>query len=187
MQDALLIVDDEPNVIVSLKRALIDEPYEIFSANSGADGLNILKQHRIKVIISDERMPVMSGAEFLAAVKEQFPDTIRMMLTGHASIEAAMKAVNSGEIYRFFSKPWSDIELKLAIRSALDKYNLEEENKRLLKIVKRQAMDLKLLEKKYPGITKLEKDEQGNLVLPDMSEEELSDIIAQCSEDFREN
>lgn len=187
MQDTLLIVDDEPNVITALKRALMDEPYEIFSASSGAEGLNILKQQRIKVIISDERMPAMSGAEFLAAVKEQFPETIRIMLTGHASIAAAMKAVNAGEIYRFFSKPWNDIELKLAIRSALDKYNLEEENRRLLKIVRRQAMDLKILEKQYPGITKLEKDEEGNLLLPDISEEELSDVIAQCSKDFPEN
>lgn len=184
MKDSLLIVDDEPNVIASLKRALMDEPYEIYSANSGTEGLDILKKNRIKVIMSDEKMPVMSGAEFLSTVREQFPETIRIMLTGHASLEAAMKAVNSGEIYRFFSKPWNEIDIRLAIRSALEKYNLEAENRRLLKIVKRQAIDLKMLERKYPSITKIEKDEEGNLILPDMTEKELSEIVSQCEKEF---
>jgi len=184
MEDSILIVDDEPNVISSLKRALLDEPYEISTANSGAEGIETLRKTGIKVIISDEKMPGMSGAEFLATVKDQFPETIRIMLTGHASLEAAMKAVNSGEIYRFFAKPWNEIELKLAIRSALDKYNLEEENRRLLRIVKKQALDLKLLERKYPSITKLEKDNEGNLVLPEVSEKEFSEIVAQCEKEF---
>jgi DNA-binding NtrC family response regulator len=184
MQDSILLVDDEPNVVASLKRALLDEPYEIYSAGSGAEGLKLLEQRRIKVIISDEMMPGMTGAEFLSKVKERMPETLRIMLTGHASIEAAMAAVNSGEIYRFFAKPWDDTGLKLAIRSALEKYNLETENRRLLMIVKRQALDLKLLERKYPSITKLEKDESGNLILPDMSETEFSEILAQCEKEY---
>ncbi len=184
MNDLLLIVDDEPNVIAALKRSLIDEPYEILSANSGTEGLDILQKNNIKVIMSDERMPVMSGAEFLSAVKEQYPETIRIMLTGHASLDAAMKAVNSGEIYRFFLKPWNEIDIKLAIRSALEKYNLEAENRRLLKIVKRQALDLKMLERKYPSITKLEKDEEGNLILPDMTDQELAEIVSQFEKKF---
>lgn len=184
MQDSILIVDDEPNVIASLKRALTDEPYEIYSANSGTEALETLKKTGIKVIISDEKMPGMTGAEFLSIVKERFPETIRIMLTGHASLEAAIKAVNSGEIYRFFSKPWDEVELKLAIRSALDKYNLETENRRLLRIVKRQALDLKLLERKYPTITKLEKDEQGNLILPEISEKEFSEILTKIETEF---
>ncbi len=185
MQDSILLVDDEPNVISSLKRALLDEPYEIYSAGSAAEGLKLLDRRQVKVIISDERMPGMTGAEFLSAVKERMPETLRIMLTGHATLEAAMNAVNSGEIYRFFVKPWNDIELKLAIRSALEKYNLEAENRRLLKIVRRQALDLKLLERKYPSITKLEKDESGNLILPEMSEVEFSEILAQCEKEYR--
>lgn len=169
MQDTILIVDDEPNVISSLKRALVDEPYAIYSVNSGEEGLKLLKQHKIKLIISDERMPGMAGSDFLSFAKKEFPDTIRIMLTGHASIDAAMKAVNKGEIYRFFTKPWDEIELKIAIRMALEKYNLESENRRLLKIVKRQAVDLKVIEKKYPSITDMEKDEHGRIVLPEIS------------------
>lgn len=184
MQDSLLIVDDEPYVIASLKRALVDEHYDIYSAGGGAEGLNLMKKHRMKVVISDEMMPKMTGAEFLSFVKEQHPETIRIMLTGHASIEATMRAVNNGEIYRFFIKPWNDIELILAIRAAVEKYDLAAENSRLLRTVKRQAITLKLLEKKYPSITMLEKDEGGNLVLPEMSDEELSTIVELCEREF---
>ncbi|MEW6601457.1 MAG: response regulator [Nitrospirota bacterium] len=187
MDNVILLVDDEPNVISSLKRALMDEPYIIMTANSGIEGLNILKEKRIKLVISDEKMPGMSGSEFLSAVKNLFPDTIRIILTGHASIQAAMNAVNNGEIYRFFSKPWNEIEIKLAIRSAIEKYDLEKENKRLLKTVKRQEGELRQLEKSYPGITSMQKDDEGNLVLPEMtgSEGDLSAIVSQIETLFK--
>ncbi len=184
MQNSLLIVDDEASVISSLKRALIDEAYEIFTANSGSEGLEMLGNNKIKVIISDERMPGMSGAEFFSKVKELRPETIRIMLTGHASIESAMKAVNSGEIYRFFKKPWDDIELKLSIHSAMEKYNLEEENRKLLETIKRQSLDLRLIEELYPNISKIERDDDGCLVIPDMSKDELKSIIEQCEREF---
>jgi two-component system, probable response regulator PhcQ len=184
MRDVILIVDDEPNVLAALKRALIDEPCEIYSAASGAEGLEILKKGGIKVVVSDEKMPAMSGTEFLTCVKEYYPEVVRIMLTGYASLDAAMKAVNQGEIYRFFSKPWNETELRLSIRAGLEKYNLEAENKRLLRIVKHQAINLKLIENRYPSITKLQKDEDGNLILPDISEDEFDRIVLQCERDF---
>ncbi|MBI5213264.1 MAG: response regulator [Nitrospirae bacterium] len=183
-QDAILIVDDEPNVIASLKRVFTDEPYEIYSAAGALEGIEILKNNPVKVVVSDEKMPDITGSEFLAMVREQFPDVIRIMLTGHASIEAAMKAINKGEIYRFFTKPWDDMELKFAVRAAIDKYNIEEENRRLLEIVKRQALNMKLLERQFPGITKLERDENDRILLPDISEDEITRIIAQCEENL---
>ena len=85
------------------------------------------KQHDIKVVISDERMPGTSGSEFLSMIRRDFPHVVRIMLTGYASIDAAMKAINEGEIYRFFMKPWDDYELKVNVRTAIDKFNLEEE------------------------------------------------------------
>ena len=181
MEESILLVDDEQSVISALKRALMDEPYTIHTANSGVEGLRILKEQKIKVIVSDEMMPGMKGNELLSTVKNLFPETIRIMLTGHASIQAAMQAVNSGEIYRFFAKPWNDVEIQLSIRSALEKYNLEEENKQLLKTVKHQAGELKDIEKKYPGITSIEKDEMGNVVLTDIpdSDKNLSDVISE--------
>jgi len=181
MESAILIVDDESNVLSSIKRALEDEPYEVLTAKSGLEGIEVIRNRDIKVVISDEMMPGMSGSEFLAAVKKIFPDTIRIMLTGHASVEAAMDAVNNGEIYRFFAKPWDDFQLRLAIRSAIEKYDLEEENRQLLRTVRKQADELKMLEKKYPGISDLERDEEGNVVLKafDDGEKDLSEIISE--------
>jgi DNA-binding NtrC family response regulator len=181
MNDAILIVDDEPNVISALQRSLLDEPYELQAAASGEAALQLTDSRRFKVIISDERMPGMDGAEFLSIIKERHPETVRIMLTGYASIESTMRAVNSGEIYRFFTKPWNDIELKLALRSAVEKYDLEEENRRLLKTVRRQAGELRRLESQYPGIATLHKDRTGSFILPEMSEEEVARIIADCN------
>ncbi|MCL4457064.1 MAG: response regulator [Nitrospirae bacterium] len=183
-QDTILIVDDEPNVIASLKRVFTDEPYEIYSAAGALEGIEILKNNPVKVVVSDEKMPDVTGSEFLAMVREQFPDIIRIMLTGHASIEAAMKAINKGEIYRFFTKPWDDTELRFAVIAAVDKYNLEEENRRLLRIVKRQALNIKLLERQFPGITKLDRDENDRILLPDVSEEEITQIMSQFEREF---
>ena len=181
MDNSILIVDDDPGVLSALKRTLADEPYEIFTAASGVDGLEILNKHQIKLIISDEKMPGMPGSEFLTAAKKIFPNSIRIMLTGYADMDAAMKAINSGEIYRFFSKPWDDMELKMSIRRSLEKYDLEEENRNLLKTVKRQEGELKQLEESHPGITSLKKDEEGSFVLPEISDadQELSEIISE--------
>jgi two-component system, probable response regulator PhcQ len=181
MRNTILLVDDEPNVTAALKRALLDEDLEIFTAASGQDALDFLnKTERVKVVISDDKMPGMDGAEFLSAVKERWPETVRIMLTGHASVGSTMKAVNSGEIYRFFTKPWNDYELIVAIRGAMEKFDLEAENRRLLRTVRHQATELKSLERKYPGITSVEKDEEGSFLLPDISEDELSRIIDEC-------
>ena len=169
-QDTILIVDDEP--------------YEICSAAGALEGIEILKNNPVKVVLSDEKMPDITGSEFLAMVREQFPDVIRIMLTGNASIDAAMKAINKGEIYRFFTKPWDDRELKFAVSAAVDKYNIEEENRRLLEIVKRQALNMKLLERQFPGITKLERDEKDRILLPDVSEQEMTRIMAKFDKEF---
>jgi DNA-binding NtrC family response regulator len=177
MTHSILLVDDEPFVLSALERALLEEPYEIITASSGEEGLERLRQARVKVIISDERMPGMGGAEFLAEVKDLYPTVVRIMLTGHASVESTMKAVNSGEIYRFFTKPWDDTELILALRSAVEKFDLEEENRRLLRTIKRQSRELKMLEERFPGITDVKKDRGGSYVLPDISDEEMEDII----------
>ena len=181
MKSAILLVDDEEFVITALRRALLDEPYEISAATSGEEGLQLMGERRFKLVISDERMPGMDGAEFLAKVKGKYPDTVRILLTGHASIESTMKAVNSGEIYRFFTKPWNDLELLLAIRSAIEKFDLETERRRLLATVRSQATELRSLERRYPGISHIDRDEQGNLILPEVSDAEIARIIEECS------
>lgn len=180
MKNTILLVDDEANVLTSLTRALIDDPYEILTASGGLQALDIVENKTIKVIVSDERMAGMQGSELLSAVKHRSPHTVRILLTGHATLEAAMQAVNEGEIYRFFTKPWDDTQLRFALLSAVEKYDLEAENRRLLATVKDQAMELKVLEKRYPGISRVEKDSKGALILSDIAEDEIAGLIAEC-------
>lgn len=179
-RSAILLVDDSPSVIAALKRVFYAEDLDMHSAENGAMGLEILAQIPVKVVVSDEMMPGMTGTEFLKKVKVHYPFVIRMMLTGNASIEAAMRAVNEGEIYRFFSKPWDDVQLLLAVRSAVEKYDLEAENRLLLQTVKRQAVELKLIERQYPHITELKRDTDGTILIDELADEGLSDIIRQC-------
>lgn len=179
----ILIVDDEPHVISALMRGLDEEPYLVVGASGGKEALQLMTQQMFKVVISDERMPGMDGAEFLSLVKELHPETVRIMLTGHASVEATMRAVNSGEIYRFFTKPWNETELKLALRSAVEKYDLEEENRRLLRTVRHQSQELKYLEHSYPGISDLRRGDDGAITIEEVSEEEIARIVARCNID----
>jgi len=183
MNNRILLVDDESNVLSALKRALFDEPLDIVSVTSAEEALEIMKHDLFKVVVSDERMPGMHGSEFLARVKEEHPHTIRIMLTGHATVAAAMKAVNEGEIYRFFAKPWDDTNLKFAIRSAIEKYDLEDENRRLLETVKQHSLEIKVLEKRYPGITRVEKDSRGVFVLEDIPEDEIAAMLTECEKE----
>ncbi len=178
-KDSILIVDDERNIIEALKRTFIEDPYNVFSAENAADGLAIVAAQKIKVVISDEMMPGMSGAEFLSKVGSQFPNVVRIMLTGHASLEAAIRAINMGEIYRFLTKPWSELEIRYTVKAAIEKYDLEEENKRLLELIKKHAFNMKLLEREFPGITKLEYDNTGCIVVDDVSDEEIAKILAE--------
>ena len=180
--DTILIVDDEPHVISALIRGLDEEPYRITGAAGGAEALQLMAGQSFKVVISDEKMPGMDGAEFLSLVRERYPETVRIMLTGHASVEATMRAVNRGEIYRFFTKPWDDIELKLAILSALEKYHLERENRRLLRTVRRQSQELRYLEQSFPGISEIRRDAGGAIQVDlEISDEEIARIVSQCN------
>lgn len=186
MNCKILLVDDEENVLSALKRALIEEPYEIHSATNGEQALEIMQAHCFKVVMSDERMVGMQGSQFLSLVRERYPDTVRILLTGHATLEAAVRAVNQGEIYRFFTKPWDNTEIRLAIRLAAEKYDLEHENRRLLSTVKRQSLEMKVLERRFPGITRVGRDSQGSLLLDDMPEEEIRHLIAMCEQEIEE-
>jgi two-component system, probable response regulator PhcQ len=177
MNGCILLVDDEQNVLSALMRELADEPYGIVTALNGEEAMNLVASQMFKVIISDERMPGMDGASFLAAAKEISPSSVRMMLTGHASIDATMRAVNDGEIYRFFTKPWNSHELKQSIRSAIEKFDLEDENRKLLKVVKRQSQELRALETHHPGISRLTKDRGGAVILPEISDDEVRQLM----------
>ena len=167
MPHQVLIVDDEPIITDMLKDVLSSEPYRILSAASAEEALDLLAQDQVDVLISDEKMPGMTGTEFLALARHKYPDTLRMILTGHASLESAIRAINEGEIYRFFTKPCNVFDLAITIRQALQQKDLMRESRRLLTMVKRQSAVIESLEKQYPGITKVRKDAKGEVILED--------------------
>ena len=139
----LLFVDDEGNILSSLKRLFRPCGYRIFTAESGAQGLEIMQREAVDLVVSDMRMPEMSGAQFLEQVNARWPDTIRILLTGHAEIGATIDAINKGHIYRYISKPWEDNDIVLAIRQALHQRALESANRSLEELTRKQNEELK--------------------------------------------
>ena len=121
-QLTLLLVDDEPGILSALKRLLRREGYQILCAESAAQGLELLATHLVQVIVSDQRMPVMTGTEFLGRVKELYPDTVRLVLSGYSELSTLTEAINKGAIYRYLSKPWDDEKLKQEVLLAFRHY-----------------------------------------------------------------
>ena len=139
---AILFVDDEKDILKALVRIFRKEDYTLFTANSAAEAWQTLKQETIHVIITDLRMPKITGVDLLKKTKAVYPDIIRIMLTGYADIEAVMEAVNKGAVYKFVTKPWNDEDLKLTVRLGLLQYNLLAENRKLRAVHKEQAKNI---------------------------------------------
>ncbi len=142
---AVLCVDDEKSILNSLKRLLRKEPFKVYTALGGDEGLEIMAEHRIQVVVSDQRMPGMTGTQFLQKVKEQWPDTIRVILSGFAEADVIVDSINHGEIYRFVAKPWKEESLKTTIRQCFDHYRILQENRRLQRQTSQQLEQLKSL------------------------------------------
>jgi len=127
----LLIIDDEIDILKALRRQF-RRHYMIHVANSAAEGYEIMTQVPIQVIISDQRMPGMSGVEFFKRTKTEFPDAIRLLLTGYADIQSVIAAINDGNVFRYIAKPWDPEEIETIVREAFTKYEMLVENRRLL-------------------------------------------------------
>jgi response regulator RpfG family c-di-GMP phosphodiesterase len=139
----LLFVDDEANILSSLKRLFRPHGYRIFTAEGGALALEIMERETVDLVISDMRMPEMSGAQFLQKVNERWPDCIRILLTGYAEISDTIDAINKGHIYRYISKPWEDNDIVLSIQHALRQKHLEQANQGLEELTRKQNEELK--------------------------------------------
>lgn len=134
----ILIVDDEPANLRALER-LFRADYDVLTAASGADALELLSQHEVELLITDQRMPEMTGIELLKRTVSLRPRMVRMILTGYTEVDALVEAINCGEVYRYVTKPWSNEELLLTVRRALEhfetnkkRYELESANERLV-------------------------------------------------------
>jgi predicted signal transduction protein with EAL and GGDEF domain/CheY-like chemotaxis protein len=118
----LLLVDDDANVLSSLHRLFRRDGYRILTAVSPAEAFELLALYPVQVVVCDQRMPILSGTEFLSKVKEMYPDTIRIILSGYTGLEAVLDSINRGAIYRFYTKPWDDVQLRDNIRLAFHHY-----------------------------------------------------------------
>ena len=139
---AVLFVDDEINILKAVKRLLRNEPWEVLCASRPQEALEMLDTTAVQVVVSDQRMPEMSGVDLLAAVRERHTDVVRMMLTGYTEMNVAVEAINRGEIFRLITKPWNDEELKATLRQAFDHFDLKEEIKRLNQVTREQNFKL---------------------------------------------
>jgi two-component system NtrC family sensor kinase len=131
-KQTLLVVDDEANVLKSVKRLLFETDYRVLTAGSGQEALELFKKEpTIQLVISDYRMPEMNGVELLRQLKKLYPTTVRMILSGYADVMAIVEAINDGQVYKFIAKPWNDQDLLTTIMRAFEQYSLAEENVQL--------------------------------------------------------
>jgi response regulator RpfG family c-di-GMP phosphodiesterase len=128
---ALLVVDDEAEILYSL-RGLLHKEYDFHTAQSGYEGLRVLERTPINVVMTDQRMPEMTGVDFLAQVRERFPETTRLLFTGYADLPAVIDAINQGQVFNYLTKPWEPDELRLALRQATERHAELAERRRLL-------------------------------------------------------
>lgn len=141
----ILCVDDEPNILSSLRRLFRTEGFQVRTAVGGAAGLALLESEPVDLVISDMRMPEMDGTEFLQQVRERWPDTVRLLLTGYSEVTSIIGAINRGEIYRYITKPWDDHDIVLIVRQSLERKALDLERKRLERLTVSQNDELKVL------------------------------------------
>jgi two-component system response regulator HupR/HoxA len=128
-QHTILVVDDEVSILRLLEYTFRAD-YRVLTASSGADALEILRKEDVALIIADQRMPGMSGAEFLEKSIAIRPLAIRMVLTGYTDIESAIAAINAGRVYRYVTKPWEDEDLRINVRRAIETFDLQRANAR---------------------------------------------------------
>jgi response regulator RpfG family c-di-GMP phosphodiesterase len=142
----ILYVYEYVNNLTSFK-ATFRGSYNVFTAPSADEGKRVLeeKSNEIQIIITDQRMPGMTGVEFLSSIIDKFPDPIRILLTGYSDIQAVIDAINNGQIYQYISKPWEEQHLKIVIEKAYEVFSLRQENKELIKSLLRANEQLEFL------------------------------------------
>jgi len=150
-EHTVLFVDDELNILKALQRLLRVEDMNVLCASRASEALELMEKHPTQVVVTDQRMPEVSGVDFLARVREHYPDVVRMMLTGYTEMNVAVDAINRGEIYRLITKPWNDDELRATIRQAFDHADLKAEIKRLNQVTREQNFKLQDMNRNLEG------------------------------------
>ncbi|WP_413674832.1 EAL domain-containing protein [Massilia cellulosiltytica] len=176
-QPTLLLVDDEPSIVSSLKRLLRGDGYRILTANSGSEGLKLLEEHTVDLIVSDQRMPEMTGVEFLRKVRQLYPDTVRIVLSGYTELQTVTDAVNGGAIYKFLTKPWDDEQLRSHIQEAVAYGAMANENRLLTLEVRTANQKLAAVNRQLESVLARQRSdiEQGEISL-DIVHEALDNV-----------
>ncbi len=180
MKPLVLVVDDDKRIIAGIGRALRHEPYELIGVDSPFKALDLLRNIKVNVVISDYKMPGMNGIELFSEIKKHAPEIVRILITGVADLNTAIESINRGEVYRFFNKPYNEIELALAIRQGLEQVTLMDSNRRMLEVLQMQSSYINNLESMFPGISKVDRDDDGAVLAADISED-LGTLIEQAS------
>lgn len=154
----VLFLDDEQNILNSLTRLLVNEPFGIFTTTDHKEALAVIAKEDIKVVFSDERMPNIHGVEFLKMVKEQYPDIVRVLFTGYADITAAEEAINLGEVYRFINKPWNAQDLRKTVYQAIEHHDLVLANRQFLDITAKKNEELEILNRKLKHLYEMQRE-----------------------------
>jgi type II secretory ATPase GspE/PulE/Tfp pilus assembly ATPase PilB-like protein/FixJ family two-component response regulator len=177
----LLFVDDEPGILRSLKRLFFEDDYRIITCTEPRNALEIMEKEEVQLVISDQKMPEMTGTELLAQIKKKWPATVRIMLTGFADIGTIMAAVNEGSVYKFITKPWNDDDLKLTVKLALEQYALKKENSELKALTRQQQEKIQ----KYKNVLGEDRSIVGNYLLraKKISREDLDEARRQRKQD----
>ena len=179
----IVLVDDDTNILDSLERVLMCDEYEILKCDDPVKAGDLIdsRSGNVDVMISDNKMPGIKGTDVLISLRNKYPNVIRIMLTGQSDLADAQSAINEGEVYRFLIKPVNPYEMELVVKRALAHRDLWLDNKRLLEKVKEQDVAIKSLETEYPGITKVTRDEDGNILINETyCGESFDDYIKQC-------
>lgn len=164
----VLVVDDDVAMRQSMERILFDEPLVVVTAGSAKEAWEVLDNSTIDAVISDQVMPGVRGTEFLSALRDRDPNIVRFMLTGHPTLDVAMKAINEGAISKFFVKPVDPQELISSLGAALLERDLTLELREQLRRVRQQDAAIAALESEYPGISEIQKDAKGAIVIDDL-------------------
>ncbi len=176
----ILLVDDEPALLDGLRRSLRREPFDIFQASCGEEAVATLTSLDVDAVVSDQDMPGMPGTELLSWIREHRSDTVRVLLTGRATLDVALDCVNKGEVYRFLTKPCLPADLIATLHSGIAHRELLREARRLLEHSRRQHTRLADLEKRFPGITAPSCTEDGSHLLEEGSDD-LETVLAEIS------
>lgn len=176
MQHTVLLVDDDWEILELFRHMLRRETFEVETARTALDAFNVLATRPVAVVIADERMPGMSGTELLTRIQIEYPDIIRMMVTGQASVELAMRAINEGQVFRFLTKPVRSSALIATLREAIAAWDQRRDQPVGGADTRRRASEIAALESEWQGLMHVKRDQSGAIVVDD-SDADLAEVL----------